>query len=130
MPYDNLEESQHTPNNWHIDNYGDKMEQSHGYVNQMRQCSIAYPTINERLQSYIPRLRKTLHQNANVSYNSHINPKMWYTHKLPQGCFICTSDSIANISLDVLEQTIETQPKLQELTFLQYKNTGLKLQVV
>lgn len=123
-----MEAKDFPPNNWHIDNYGDKLEQSHGYVQKLRKCKQAIPTQHEPIESYIIRLRQTLEDNGHVSELGHISPKMWYTHKMPQNCWICDSHSIAQTSLDVLEQIIEAMPKSKKLKFEQYKNTGLKLQ--
>jgi len=67
--------------------------------------SLAYsPSKDENLESYFKKLK--IYRKINYERNTkcHINtPKgPWYSHRAPQGCFMCEDQQMINIMLEVI----------------------------
>jgi len=73
------------------------------------------PITGEYLKDYIMRLKIYQEIAREKNYNTHVdNPyKIWRTHKIPLGCFMCEDIIFISVCIQVLEILAKEYPKYQ-----------------
>ncbi len=63
------------------------------------------PITGEKLKDYVMRLKIYQEIAKDKNYNTHVdNPyKIWRTHKIPLGCFMCEDIQFIGVTIQVLE---------------------------
>ncbi len=71
------------------------------------------PTKDETLESYFAKLKIYRKINHDINTKCHITtPKgPWYSHRAPQGCFMCEDQKMINIMLEVIRILSLRYPK-------------------
>lgn len=83
----------------------DIQESIHNAEKIINASQIPYaPRTNETYQHFIERIK--LHQEIQqqINWNTHVENgrKVWHTHKLPSGCFMCKDTEMIGILIQVI----------------------------
>ncbi len=71
------------------------------------------PETGEKLEHYIERLKIYQEISHTKNWATHVdNPyKVWRTHKIPLGCFMCEDQQFIRVLIQVLEVLLSAYPK-------------------
>ncbi len=72
------------------------------------------PKSGEKLKNYIEKVKVHQEISQEVNWKTHVdNPyKVWHTHKLPMGCFMCKDTEFISVLVQVLELIDKSNPNI------------------
>jgi len=85
----------------------------HNYKNIVNAKIKIAPFSGETLVDYIKRIKVYQDISKEKNWNTHVdNPyKIWRTHKIPLGCFMCEDQQFINVLIQILEVISDLHPK-------------------
>jgi len=62
------------------------------------------PRANEKYTNYIQRIKLYQEIAHNKNWKTHVENgrKVWHTHKLPSGCFMCEDTQMISVLIDII----------------------------
>ncbi len=71
------------------------------------------PDKEEKLKHYIQKIKIYQKISYEKNWETHVDNryKVWHTHKLPMGCFMCEDQQFISVLVQVLECLLDVYPK-------------------
>jgi len=98
----------------HYDQYNSLDNHEYTYTETRNNSDLEYaPSKGQTLHSYAIEAEIYAKTGFKTNERSHINaPKgAWYTHKSPQGCFMCADQNLISVLIDVIKYLSTIYPK-------------------